>query len=96
VALLEGTNGQLYGIARSASSIDNNAIFRINPDGSAFTVIRTLSAANEGTLEPTLIQAPDGRLYGTTQSGGVNIPNGGVFVLNPDGSGLARLRQLEL
>jgi uncharacterized repeat protein (TIGR03803 family) len=90
------SDGMLYGMARATTSTDNaHAIFRMNRDGSAFAVVRTLSAANEGAGEPTVIQGPDGRLYGATQSGGGASVNGIVFRVNRDGSAFTILKRFQ-
>ncbi len=94
--LIEGTDGVLYGAAKAPSDLNYaHALFRLQRDGGGFTVLRTFSYENEGSGETSLIQGPDGRLYGTTDDGGGNLNMGVAFALNPDGSGFTVLKRFQ-
>jgi uncharacterized repeat protein (TIGR03803 family) len=82
-----GNDGKLYGATRFA-------LYRTAADGSLHEVVHTLALdGSEGRDPNTLIQASDGKLYGTTQSGGKNA-GGTIFKLSPDGTGFTVLRAL--
>ena len=59
-------------------------VFRVQPDGSAYTVLHSFNGGDGNQPYAGLTQGPDGTLYGTTLFGG-------VFKLQPDGSGLTPL-----
>jgi uncharacterized repeat protein (TIGR03803 family) len=76
--LVQGTNGDLYGIAAGGANNDGT-IFKITTAGTLTTLYNFCSEANcadgEGPLGLTL--STNGNLYGTTYSGGAN--GGGTF-----------------
>jgi len=90
--LIEGTDGALYGTTSSGGSNDFGTVFRLNRDGSAYTVLHRFTGGADGAHPYAgLIGASDGALYGTTTNGGTNNA-GTVFKLNRDGSGYTVLR----
>ena len=84
--LIQGSDGALYGMARYVNASNQGTIFRITPDGSGYSIIHTFTGPPDGQ-QPygKLLEGSDGRLYGTTYSGGLFI--GTVFSLQKDGSG---------
>lgn len=87
--LVEGRDGALYGTTLHGGSNDCGTVFKLNKDGSGYAVIHSFSAAETDGARPMagLLAASDGRLYGTTDSGGAgNGHNGTIFRLNPDGT----------
>ena len=87
------SDGVLYGLSRFGGTNDTGSIFKINRDGSAFAVLRSFDAFNDGA-QPlgSLLDGSDGLLYGSTTEGGTN--QGGVlFRINRNGSGYQTLRQ---
>jgi uncharacterized repeat protein (TIGR03803 family) len=85
-ALIQGSDGALYGIGDFVNASNRGTIFRINPDGSGYSIIHTFTGNPDGQ-QPAgkLIEGSDSRLYGTTQFGGSTIL-GTVFSLQKDGS----------
>jgi uncharacterized repeat protein (TIGR03803 family) len=84
------TDGHLYGTASvggpgySKSKTMYGVVFTMLPDGSAFRVLHGFAGPpNDGNF-PTgrLLQASDGRLYGTTEHGG-STDSGTVFSITP-------------
>jgi uncharacterized repeat protein (TIGR03803 family) len=70
-------------------------IFRMNPDGSNFVIVRELDAFPEGGLTygniiDALIEGSDGVLYGSVPNSGLQKP-GYAFRMNNDGSGFTNL-----
>lgn len=87
------SNGFLYGTTHGGGISNAGTIFRIDQAGSNYAVIKNFSGATNDAAGPagTLMQASDGRLYGTTASGGAyNL--GTVFSIYPDGSGFTVLK----
>ncbi len=86
-ALVEGTDGALYGTAAGGGEVDGGTVFRINKDGSAYEILRSLGVSFVEGKNPFngLTRLPGGRLVGTTFSGG-GANSGCVFTLREDGS----------
>ncbi|MDD5559066.1 choice-of-anchor tandem repeat GloVer-containing protein [Candidatus Methylomirabilis sp.] len=85
--LLRGANGVLYGTTDNGGSNDLGTIFKLNADGSGYTVLHSFGGVGDGSQSwAGLIQGADGALYGTTVGGGSG-GLGTVFKLNADGSG---------
>jgi uncharacterized repeat protein (TIGR03803 family) len=87
-ALLESTNGYLYGVGARLGAGAGGALFQIQPDGSDYSILKQFSA---GALNPmtALLHASDGKLYGTTYfsflTQNPSSINGCIFRMNQDG-----------
>jgi uncharacterized protein (TIGR03437 family) len=87
-ALVQGTDGSFYGTTPGGGPSQNGTIFKIAPDGT-FTTLYGFCAQSDcpdGSLPNGLVQASDGNLYGTTQTGGANNSQGTVFKITPAGT----------
>jgi uncharacterized repeat protein (TIGR03803 family) len=104
-ALVEGSDGMLYGTTRFGGITNGNAqfgggngtVFKLNKDGNGYVVLRNFIGGIGDGLHPSedLLQGSDGALYGTTAYGGADgIGSGTVFKLNKDGGGYAVLFSL--
>lgn len=90
--LSEGGDGLLYGATRYGGGVDTGTIFKLNKDGSGYSVIhRFIGAAGTGSL-PTagVVVGSDGRLYGRTLKGGAS-DGATIFRLNRDGTDFTTL-----
>jgi len=99
-ALIEGSDGYLYGVTRAGGTNGTGVIFRQSRDGSTFSVLHHFGLVsslvtdnvvkNPDGSSPvgSLVQAPDGYLYGTAAVGGVS-GRGTLFRIQTDGSGFA-------
>jgi uncharacterized repeat protein (TIGR03803 family) len=89
--LLEGNDGALYGTTSAGGTNGAGTVFKLNKDGSGYTVLYTFKNDGVDGQAPAdgLVQDSDGALYGTTRMGGTNLYSGygTVFKLNTDGSG---------
>jgi uncharacterized repeat protein (TIGR03803 family) len=84
-SLVEGDDGNLYGIARSGWIGTMPArVFKVTPQGDVSTVYEFAFADGDGTSF-TLIKGRDGSFYGTTPTAGPEH-HGTIFRLEPDGS----------
>lgn len=79
--LVEGTNGALYGTTQFGSK-GAGAVYKLNKDGSGYTVLRSFSGAGGDGDSPwgALLLMANGVFYGTTAWGGGGI--GCVFALS--------------
>ena len=101
-ALVQASDGNFYGTSYFSYlgptiNATNGCIFRLDPDGSNYIVLKFFSdplATGANPLSP-LLEASDGMLYGTTYSGGTTNNAGAVFRLNKDGSGFELLRAFD-
>ena len=92
--LIQATNGFLYGTTMNGGGSSQGVIFRIGLDGSNYLVIKRFGGGSEG-YHPYggLIQAADGRLYGTTSTGGAGS-RGTIFAIDLDGTEFTVLHSL--
>ncbi|MDO8538900.1 MAG: putative Ig domain-containing protein [Opitutaceae bacterium] len=99
-AMIQGSDGALYGTMASGGTSSGGTIFRINRDGTGFTVLKSLSDQTGSRPQGRLLEGRDGALYGTTSSGGpsgfsqgtVVMGGGTIFKINRDGSGFTLLK----
>jgi uncharacterized repeat protein (TIGR03803 family) len=83
-ALIQGTNGLLYGTATSGGANGIGTIFRLTTNGTGVEAW-SLNSASTGSLPfAGLVQGQDGNFYGTAEMGGAN-GYGTVFKLTPSG-----------
>ncbi len=84
--LMVGPDGALYGTTSFGGDSGKGTVFKINPDGTDYTLLRAFTTTYVDAYHPergTLTLGPDGMLYGTTRSSG-NF--GAVYRISPSGS----------
>lgn len=79
--LLQASNGLLYGLTESGGASNDGVLFSFDTATKTETVLVTFMGANGAVPYRSLIQATDGNLYGTTESGGVH-DSGTIFRYN--------------
>jgi len=86
-ALVQGTNGFLYGTASSGGANSDGTVFRMTTNG-VLSAAWSLNSPDSGSVPyGGLVQGLDGNFYGTTLEGGANGYNHGtVFKATPSGS----------
>lgn len=75
-------NPVLWGIMRIGGSLGQGTIYRINGDGTNFTVAHAMGA---GSSQGSLVLHPNGSFYGLTVAGGGSA-NGTIFKYDPVGN----------
>ncbi len=89
VGLLEGTNGNFYGVTAYGTESSNGcgSIFKMTPKGVLTTLYGFSNSSAEGCGPiDGLAQAANGDLYGTTVGGGGNANDGTIFKITAAGA----------
>jgi uncharacterized repeat protein (TIGR03803 family) len=93
--LVQGTTGDLYGVAELGGANGGGAFFRITPSGALTTFYSFCAVTNPACTEGSapvagLIQGTNGDFYGTTEAGGSSFATydlgGTVFKITPSGA----------
>jgi uncharacterized repeat protein (TIGR03803 family) len=92
VSLIQGQDGGLYGTTAYGGGNGDGVVFRLNPDGTGYTVLHNFSGSDGQIPLAPLLQASDGLLYGTTFAGGTGA--GVLFTISTNGQSYAVLHQL--
>jgi|GEM_PF-845955 len=66
------SNGKLYGTTYQGGNSNLGVLFEFDPVAGTYKKDYDFNGTNGGNPFNTLVQAPDGKLYGMTQSGGAN------------------------
>jgi uncharacterized repeat protein (TIGR03803 family) len=80
-SLLQGSDGNFYGMSEYGGANGIGAVFRVTPAGNASTLYSFASGSDGNRPLTSLIQGSDGNLYGVTLQGGANN-TGAVIRLN--------------
>ncbi len=102
-SLIQDAEGNFYGTTSAGGSIsDCGVIFKLSSDGGNYSVIHVFSGGPGDGCQPlaALMQADDGKLYGTTSRGGpprTDFANGVglIFKINTDGSSFSILHEFD-
>lgn len=91
-SLIQGADGFLYGSLFQGGAGGKGTIFKIHTDGTGFKVIFNFSGniVTGGNPASTLLLGTDGKIYGMTQTGGLNNL-GIIFSIAIDGSNFIKL-----
>ncbi len=80
--LCQAIDGKLYGLTMSGGVNDFGVIFELDSETGEYTNRFSFNKENGASPKGSLIQAPDGKLYGMTCYGGVN-DRGVIFEWDP-------------
>jgi uncharacterized repeat protein (TIGR03803 family) len=88
---LLASGGALFGVTSSGGYLGYGTVFRINPDGSGYTILHKFNGPPaDGSAPGGALVHLGGALYGVCSSGGA-YSDGSLFKINPDGSGYSLL-----
>jgi uncharacterized repeat protein (TIGR03803 family) len=93
--LVQGQDGLLYGTTSFGDGDIQGTVFKVQPDGSGFTVLKWFTNYLEGANPWNGLTLSSNVLYGTTAWGG-NLDYGTAFKLNTDGSGFTVLKHFRI
>src|SRR6185369_6562219 len=95
--LIEGSDGAMYGATSYGGGADLGTIFKINSDGTGYSVLhRFTNAPGTGSYPIAgVLEGSDGMLYGRTISGGEG-DGAAIFRLNKNGTGFAVVHSFSL
>ncbi len=91
-ALIQGSDGALYGTTPNGGIYDRGTVFKLNRDGTGYAVLYHCpdNTWDDAGPQAPLIEGSDKALYGTRQGSGYG-DKGEVFRMNKDGSGYMTL-----
>jgi uncharacterized repeat protein (TIGR03803 family) len=81
--LMRATNNKLYGMTIQGGANDRGVIFEMDPVTTVFTKKHDFTEATGEFPQGNLTQAPNGKLYGLTASGGGSNDAGVIFEFDP-------------
>jgi uncharacterized repeat protein (TIGR03803 family) len=81
--LVQGPDGNFYGVTPRSGATNNGVIFRITPGG-VYTVLRSFTGADGSVPSGALIVGPGNNLFGVTAGGGT-ANAGTVYRITPAG-----------
>ncbi len=84
------SGGTLYGTTTAGGTSDYGTVYKMNTDGSGYTILKSFTGTDGQCPFPGLVLSGT-TLYGTTYNGGSGY--GTVFKMNSDGSGFVVLKQ---
>jgi uncharacterized repeat protein (TIGR03803 family) len=88
-ALVQGTNGDLYGTTENGGASEEGTLFKITPSGTLTTLLSFDNTDGRGPLG-AMIVATNGNLYGTTYFGGASDACesgcGSIYTMTPGGT----------
>jgi uncharacterized repeat protein (TIGR03803 family) len=90
--LLQASDGALYGTTTVGGTTNSGTVFKLNPDGSDYSVLHSFNIydADGSYPDARIVEGSNGKLYGTTSNSGTG-GGGTIFMLNMDGTGFTTL-----
>jgi uncharacterized repeat protein (TIGR03803 family) len=79
----------LYGTSADGGYGSGGTVFKINTDGSCYTVLHPFSGGPDGAVPLAGVTLCSNVLYGTTVAGGSDGYDGTIYKVNTDGTGYA-------
>ncbi|PSR51947.1 hypothetical protein AHMF7605_28985 [Adhaeribacter arboris] len=94
-SLIQGRDGNFYGMTQEGGASGYGVIFKIAPSGNPYVVLHDFDNATDGSYPSgDLVQGSNGTLYGITNRGG-NNRGGTIFKISTEGA-FTVLRHLNL
>jgi uncharacterized repeat protein (TIGR03803 family) len=98
--LTDGQDGRLYGVTNLGGEFGNGTLYAIDPVSRVFSVLHDFDGFKGARPTGELLLAQDGKLYGTTATGGTNAGGtvttaGTLYSIARDGTGFTSLLSLD-
>jgi uncharacterized repeat protein (TIGR03803 family) len=98
--LTDGQDGRLYGVASGGGSNGLGTVYAYDPVGGVFSVLHNFDGNKGAQPSGELLLGQDGKLYGTTATGGTNDKGdatlfGTIFSIARDGTGFTSIHSFE-
>ncbi|MEO7482756.1 MAG: choice-of-anchor tandem repeat GloVer-containing protein [Ferruginibacter sp.] len=90
-SLIQASNGKLYGMTNSGGSNEVGVIFSFDPATTTYTRLKDFDVVSGSGPNGDLVQASNGKLYGTTMQGGTQN-HGVIFSFDPASSAYTKLK----
>jgi len=89
---VEGSDGKLYGTTSYGGDFDSGILFRIEKDGTGYSILHQFNSATNDAYYPVgdLYEGPGGTLFGVTYFGGID-DSGTIYMIKRDGGGFTIL-----
>ena len=84
-SLMQGSDANLYATAEEGGINDNGTIIKLNTSGKLLSYYAFPGAKYGSIPLRSLVEAPDGNYYGTTEMGGAGPGYGTIFRMTPTG-----------
>jgi uncharacterized repeat protein (TIGR03803 family) len=89
------SDGNFYGTTYSGGLYDMGVIYKFDPETNAYTKLADMDGENTGSYPiASLIEATNGKLYGTTSQGGLN-GDGILFTIDPSDGTFTRIKDFD-
>jgi uncharacterized repeat protein (TIGR03803 family) len=91
--LILGFDGWLYGTTYNGGSNNVGVLFKLQTNGTSFTILHTFSTASTDSANPFagVIQGTNGLLFGVSSNGAAS-GHGAIFRISTNGTGYTNLR----
>jgi len=98
--LTDGNDGRLYGVTTIGGTTGNGTVYAFDPVGGVFSTLHSFDGTRGSRPTSELLLAADGKLYGTTATGGSSTAGtatsfGTIYSISRDGTGFTSLRSFE-
>jgi uncharacterized repeat protein (TIGR03803 family) len=90
--VIEGSDGRLYGTTQSGGATGGGTVFRLNRDGTDFSILTSFGASSGINPVTRLIEGSDGLLYGTCTNAVSSPTNGTLWSIQKDGGNFTVLK----
>jgi uncharacterized repeat protein (TIGR03803 family) len=93
-SFIKANDGKLYGLTSGGGSLGYGVLFSFDPSASNYKKLMDFDYAGGCYPQGSLTQASDGKLYGTTYTGGINDA-GVIFSFNLSSSTYTKLKDFD-